>query len=66
MSKLTIKSGCVEAQFKRGRERTKSLEREKANLTELPVAAGASVRPTIDAELEAQDSSRTETARNTT
>ncbi len=66
MTKLTIKSGCVEAQFKRGRERTKSLEREKANFTELPLAAGASVQPTVDAELEAQDSSRTEATSKTT
>lgn len=36
MSKLTIKSGCVEAVFKRGRVRTKSTERAPQLNTEQP------------------------------
>lgn len=36
MSKLTIKSGCVEAVFKRGRERIKGTERSQSLNTELP------------------------------
>lgn len=36
MSKLTIKSGCVEAAFKRGRLRTKSTERAQPLDTEQP------------------------------
>ncbi len=36
MSKLTIKSGCVEAVFKRGRVRTKSAERAQSLNTEQP------------------------------
>jgi len=34
MSKLTIKSGCVEAVFKRGRERIKGAERTLSLKTE--------------------------------
>lgn len=50
MSKLTIKSGCVEAVFKRGRERTKGTERHLALKGELP--APASETPLRDAERE--------------
>lgn len=37
MGKLTIKSGCVEAVFKRGRERTKSTERTHPLKSEQPM-----------------------------
>jgi len=36
MSKLTIKSGCVEAVFKRGRERTKGSEQTQPIKTAQP------------------------------
>lgn len=65
MNKLTIKSGCVEAQFKRGRERTKSLDREKANLTELPLEAEASVEVSIATEHQFGDAPNAETTRKT-
>ena len=66
MNKLTIKSGCVEAQFKRGREQTKSLERATANALEQPVAVEASARPTINAEIEVENPPNAETIRKTT
>lgn len=49
MNKLTIKSGCVEAVFKRGRERTKGTERIQPLKTEQPTPA--SEMPLGDAEL---------------
>lgn len=48
MSKLTIKSGCVEAVFKRGRERKKGTERPQPLTSEQP--APASETPMLDAE----------------
>jgi hypothetical protein len=48
MSKLTIKSGCVEAVFKRGRERTKSTERTLPLKSERPMPT--SETPLRDAE----------------
>ena len=50
MSKLTIKSGCVEAIFKRGRERTKGTERNQPLKTEQPMPASKTVLR--DAELD--------------
>ena len=50
MSKLTIKSGCVEAVFKRGRVRTKGAERNQPLNTELPTPT--SETPLRDAELD--------------
>lgn len=47
MGKLTIKSGCVEAVFKRGRERTKGSERTQPLKTEQP--APTSETPLRDA-----------------
>ena len=38
MSKLTIKSGCVEAVFKRGRERRKTTESEQPVTAKRPPA----------------------------
>lgn len=49
MSKLTIKSGCVEAVFKRGRERRKTTEYEPPATTErLPVTSTAEPPPTSE------------------
>lgn len=48
MSKLTIKSGCVEAVFMRGRARTKGIERTQPPTSEQP--APASEAPLRDAE----------------
>lgn len=45
MSKLTIKSGCVEAVFKRGREHTKGTERTQ------PIKAGQTT-PTSETPLQ--------------
>jgi len=39
MSRLAIKSGCVEAVFKRGRKRTKGAERNQPLKTERPTPA---------------------------
>lgn len=45
MSKLTIKSGCVEAVFKRGRARAKDIERTQPPTSEQPApAAEAALR----------------------
>lgn len=46
MSKLTIKSGCVEAVFKRGRERRKNNEGEQPVTTErLPTTPTTEPQP---------------------
>ena len=50
MNRLTIKSGCVEAVFKRGRERTKDAERNQPLKTERPTPA--SEKPLRDAEFD--------------
>ena len=50
MSKLTIKSGCVEAVFKRGRGRTKGTERSQPINTEQPASTSETSLP--DAELD--------------
>lgn len=50
MSRLTIKSGCVEAVFKRGRERTKGAERNQPLKTERPTPS--SETPLRDAEFD--------------
>lgn len=50
MSKLTIKSGSVEAVFKRGRERTKGAERTQPLNTEQPTPT--SEMPLRDAEFD--------------
>lgn len=50
MSKLTIKSGCVEAVFKRGRVRTKSTERAQPLDIEHPTPT--SEKPLRDAEFD--------------
>jgi len=49
MSKLTIKSGCVEAVFKRGRQRTKGTERTQPLKNE---------QPTLTSETPLQDAER--------
>lgn len=49
MNKLTIKSGCVEAQFKRGRDRMKTLENTQSKTLECPTASETSVAQSTDA-----------------
>lgn len=51
MNKLTIKSGCVEAQFKRSRVRNKGSQHTEPNSVEHPIACEPKAVQSTDAEL---------------